>query len=109
LSVRALEVLANTADSAISVCADQWQLSPHAREAVQAFLSARRDLLAKIGDTEAPAAPAAEPNGASDAPAVPPADPGAAPAAPTGTFPASPEAAPAAPPPTPGKAAKPKK
>ncbi|MES1173544.1 MAG: hypothetical protein ABUL62_04375, partial [Myxococcales bacterium] len=107
LSIRALEVLANSADSAISVCADQWQLGQPSREGVQGFLTARHDLLVQTGDADAPVAPAPSPP--AEAPATPPSDPSAAPAAPTGAFPPSPEAAPAAAAPAPAKPAKPSK
>jgi hypothetical protein len=75
LPIHGLEVLAANADVNLSVCAEQWQLDQPAREAVQAFLSARRGLL-PAGDSPAaapvPAAPAtpspAAPGGAKPQP-----------------------------------------
>jgi hypothetical protein len=71
LPIHGLEVLAGNPDANLLVCADQWQLDQPAREAVQAFLNARRDLL------PAHDSPAATP--VPEAPATPPAAPPVAP------------------------------
>jgi hypothetical protein len=69
LPIAGLNALANSPNSLISVCGDEWQLTPKARQGIQEFVKARSDLLEELGETEAPT-PAPE------APvAAPPADP----------------------------------
>jgi hypothetical protein len=95
LPVHALEVLATNADVNLTVCEAQWPLDQPAREAVQGFLNARRDLLPHDSPAPAPtpeatpAPPAPPAAGSNAAPPVPPA-PSAAPTAKPETAPAAP-------------------
>jgi hypothetical protein len=104
LPLQAAELLASSPDAAISVCSVQWTLGQESREAIQAFLNDRRDLLDKTGDSDVPAG---APPGAPAPPAGPPSEPApasapsaAAPPAnapPTGTFAPTPAPTPNAP------------
>ncbi len=95
LPVHALTLLARPG-SALTVCDDQWPLTPKARHKLHAFLAQRLELVAD-GSAGEPLEPEA-PSGAADAPAAdaPAAD---APAAPAPSLSAPDTARPAAPPP----------